>query len=391
MDNFYEEIVHKALENKTTINLQTFIKNCNGCFIVDCINLLKEDDLKNEKKVNILLEAKNNKRTNKMNIYKYVNYSPIPHMLDSDWRFTYQTQNYLLDKLSKYCSENDKCLFVGTPSLIYNKNTFIKKRDVVFIEKNMTSIRFQNKIVTDILAYTTEKKFNAIICDPPWYKNAYLNFIYKFSQISNINALLFVVFPPFGVRETIQQERLEIINFANKVGYELIEEDVETINYVSSPFEINSILDNNITNFPFNWRYGNLLIFKHTNDTTIEFKYLNTNEKTKWKEFTINNIRIKLLPSRTYLTKKVFEQIYDSNILPTVSMRNDKLKFVNFWTSGNRVFRCNNTKMVSEILHLRSQKSYKFCLNVFKDKKEIVDFIENIINLEHEEYGKYWD
>lgn len=89
--------------------------------------------------------------------------------------------------------------------------------------------------------------------------------------------------------------------------------------------------------------------------------------------------------------KKIFEKIYDSDILPTVSMRNDKLKLVNFWTSGNRVFKCNNTKLVSEILNLRSKKSYRFCLKVYKDKKEIVDFIENIISLEYKEYGKYWD
>ena len=391
MDKFYEEIIHKSLVNKTTTNLQTFVKNCKGCFIVDCVKFLKESNLNNNKKTNILLETTKNKHIYKRSIYKYVKYNTIPQMLDSDWRFTYKTQNYLFNKISKYCDQNNRFLFVGTPSLIYNKNAFLKKRDVTFIEKNITSIRFQNKVVSDIMTYSTEKKFDAIICDPPWYKDAYLNFIFKFGKLSNINAFLFVIFPPFGVRESIERERSDIINFAKKVGYELIEEDVETINYISSPFEINSILDNKITNFPIDWRYGNLLIFKYVRNETINFIFSNKNEEIRWREYTINNIRIKLLPSQTCSTKKIFEKIYDSDILPTVSMRNDKLKLVNFWTSGNRVFKCNNTKLVSEILNLRSKKSYRFCLKVYKDKKEIIDFIENIISLEYKEYGKYWD
>lgn len=279
----------------------------------------------------------------------------------------------------------------GTPSLIYNKNAFLKKRDVTFIEKNTTSLRFQNKVVSDIMNYTTEQKFDAIICDPPWYKDAYLNFIFKFGKLSNINAFLFVIFPPLGVRASIERERLDIINFANMVGFELVEEDVETINYISSPFEINSILDNEITNFPIDWRYGNLLIFRYVQNGTINFDYFNKNEENRWQEYTINNIRIKLLPSQTCSTKNVFEKIYDSDILPTVSMRNDKLNLVNFWTSGNRVFKCNNTKLVSEILNLRSKESYQFCLKKYKNNKEIVDFIENIVSLEYKEYGKYWD
>lgn len=81
------------------------------------------------------METTKNKHIYKRSIYKYVKYNPISHMLDSDWRFTYKTQNYLFNKISKYCDQNNRFLFVGTPSLIYNKNAFLKKRDVTFIEK----------------------------------------------------------------------------------------------------------------------------------------------------------------------------------------------------------------------------------------------------------------
>lgn len=84
-----------------------------GCFIVDCIKFLKESNFDNDKKKNILLEATKNKRINKKSVYRYVKYKPIPHMLDSDWRFTHKTQNYLFNKISNYCSRNGKFLFVG--------------------------------------------------------------------------------------------------------------------------------------------------------------------------------------------------------------------------------------------------------------------------------------
>lgn len=72
-------------------------------------------------------------------------------------------------------------------------------------------------------------------------------------------------------------------------------------------------------------------------------------------------------------------------------MRNKKLKYISFWTSGNRVYKCNNTKLVNEILNYRSKNSYKNCLTKFSANVNLLNFIEDIINKEYKEYGQYWD
>ena len=391
MDKFYNKLVKKSLSNNNTKDFKTFLKNCNGCFVVDCVKILKNENNFQNKKQKILQEIKGKPQFDKSQIYKHINYKPTPHMLDSDWRFTYRTQNYIINKISKYIPDMSKCLLVGTPSLLHNRETLTNKFNITFLEKNITSIDFKNKIVMNLLDYVSNIKFEAIICDPPWYKNAYLNFIYKFSTMISKNGLWFLIFPPKGVRQSIDEERFGIINFAKSIGFELIEEDIETINYYSSPFEINSILDNGITNFPIDWRYGNLFIFKLKEYTNIPFQYIPIPENNKWNEYIINNIRFKVLDGQLNAGKPVLEKIYRKDILPSVSMRNKKIKEIGLWTSGNRVYKCNNSKLLCSILDYRTKNSFKICCAKFKDSVELVNLIEDIINKEYEEYGQYWN
>lgn len=391
MDEFYNDLVNKSLSYNGTNDFATFLKNCKGCFIVDCVKILKkEKNYQNKKKI-ILKQIKEKFNFDKLQMYRYINYKPIPHMLDSDWRFTHQTQHYIVNKISKYVPDESNCLLVGTPSLLYNGEILTKKFNITFLEKNKTNIDFKNKIVKNLLDYYSNIKFDVIICDPPWYKNAYFNFIYKFSTLISKNGLLFLVFPPEGVRPSISEEKIEIINFAKSIGFELIEEDVETINYYSSPFEINSILDNGINNFPIDWRYGNLLVFKLKDYVNMPFKYIPILENHEWNEYIINNIRFKVLNGKFEENKPVLEKIYKTDILPSVSMRNETIKEIGLWTSGNRVYKCNNSDLLGLILNYRSKNSFQKCCCKFKDNIEIVNIIEEIVNKEYEEYGQYWN
>ncbi len=391
MKNFINKIVSNSLDNENTIDLKSFIKNCNGCFIVDCIDSLKS--IKNLKKETIIKSVSENNKSDFSKYYKYINYKPVPHMVDADWRFTIETQQNLVNKINKYVDKNkNNCLFVGTPSILHNKEVLnLKNLKISLVEKNETNINFENKIVCDILDFNPDEKFNVILCDPPWYKLAYKNFLYKFSQVMEEYGYLFLIFPPNGVRQSITNEKKEILTFAQTLGFRLYEEDVETINYYSSPFEVNSIIDNKIYNFPIDWRFGNLFIFQFKRQDNIKFEYYPSLNNNEWEEFVIKNIRIKIKNSIESKNKPVLEKIYLSDVLPTVSNRNEKLKEVNFWTSGNRVYKCNNVGVIKEILRFRSIKSFEKCLLKFSKYKNLVNLIENIINKEYEEYGQYWE
>lgn len=54
MNKFYENLIKKSLLNENTKDLSSFLKNCNGCFIVDCIKFLLEEETFKSKKQKIL-------------------------------------------------------------------------------------------------------------------------------------------------------------------------------------------------------------------------------------------------------------------------------------------------------------------------------------------------
>lgn len=389
---FNKKIVSQSISSNETIDLESFLKGCKGLFITDCIKELRKCKIKNPIITSIHDQLHEDGIEESFHNYKFINYYPIPHMLDSDWRFTYETQKKIIEKINAMIDINDRCLFVGTPSIIHNKDSLLNKDlDITLLEKNVTSVNFKNKMIIDVLDFNPKNKFDIILSDPPWYKKAYFNFIKKFSDVINQGGILLLVFPSEGVRPSVKKEKKEIIKFSNRLGFKLIENLEHQINYYSPPFEVRSIIDNSISNFPLAWRLGDLLILKKEKSANNKFKYVKPRRKTEWEEVCVEKIRFMVLKSKVKKSKPILEKIYKSDVLPTVSMRNKRIKKIGLWTSGNRVYKCNDSKKMIEILNYRRKTSFEECKKRFNNYKEIVNLIESIIKTENDEYGKYWD
>ncbi|MFI3163496.1 MAG: hypothetical protein R3Y65_03515 [Bacillota bacterium] len=384
---YYANIVKEAICNPKTVDFKTFVRNCLGCCIIDCVAELKK--IGNIPKAKHVLEDMLNYSQIDVERLQEVNYKPMPHMIDSDWRFTKQSAQYLLNRVKTLLKENSRCLLVGTPSLV---NLGLQHDNIQYtlIERNQTSLVYDNKIYCDILKYDTEIKYDCIVCDPPWYKNTYLDFGHKFSNLIVDNGYVIIVFPPIGVRESICNEYDEIVKFYTELGLELICNELQTISYISSPFEINSIKNNNIYKFPIDWRTGNLCIFKkNARKTSVKYRY-NKALKTDWDEFIVENIRFFIKNDTIELQHAFINKIFKNDILPSVSMRNEKLKDVNLWTSGNRVFKCNNTALLVKLLAAMEKYGVAKSKLQYPNSIECISFIEDIIIKEKDEYAKYW-
>lgn len=402
MNEYSDYLVKMAIINNNTYDLNSFIYNCNGCFLIECIDSLcnlNENNLENNDKISIII--KETQMDNKCNYSEYikdVNYLPIPHMLDSDWRFTKDSAYHILSLIEKYSRNFSNCLLVGTPSLFYKKEyNNVKNITFTLIENNQNTLPetfFFIKYNTDILKYNTPIRYDCIVSDPPWYINTIIDFVYKFSTLIKNNGILILTLPPYGVRKTITAEYEEIILKSEQFGFILEELLVNDVRYVTPPFELNTILSRGILNFPYDWRIGNILIFRKKEiekERQVSHNFCNQN-KSDWINYNIEKIRIKVKP----LVKKdnnssFVDHIYVNDILPTVSMRNNDLSKVNVWTSGNRVYKCNNTDVLMKLLKLRESNSFENTMLMIKDEDQnIIEFIENIIQKERAEYGKYW-
>lgn len=392
-DFYYHNIILKSLNNPKTTNLDSFVKNCNGCFIVDCINELRYI---NSNKAKAFYKEKSLKRNlNFEKYYKDINYLPIPHMLDSDWRFTKKSANFLFSIIGCERFANDKCLMVGTPSLLHNKDkSNLQNLNIMLVEKNKTSVKHHNKIIKDILKFKTKTKYNCIICDPPWYHDTIIKFVKNFNKLIQVEGTLILILPPIGVRSSISKEHENLMQILDKLGFELQKTYLQSVTYTSSPFEVNSILENNIYNFSLDWRTGDVYVFKKKRKTKyiIKLPKFIYKKSIAWQEFQLKNIRIKVRRKKNIYKKlPVISHVCKNDILESVSMRNPILEKVDIWTSGNRVFECNNTRLVCRILKSLQNKSIEECYKIYPDQANLLSLFEEIINKEYEEYGKYWD
>ena len=78
------------------------------------------------------------------------------------------------------------------------------------------------------------------------------------------------------------------------------------------------------------------------------------------------------------------------DIFPSVSRRFTPDSDINLWTSGNRVFHCNNIPLLVEILNaikIGSETSFIKLHSNNSSVKKAIEFIKIIISKELHEYG----
>lgn len=408
MCTFFENKVYNILDNvETELNLNEVISMSQGMYVKEIYSALESYIRKNKKNKKIaqkvFLEM-----SLPFNYKKYVEiinkskYLPIPHILDSDWRFTVESAKYLVDTINNNISKGKvNLVLIGTPSLFLMLNSDYSNNNLntLLIEKNdikyFNNINY-NIITNDVSKVTLEDYADVIVCDPPWYMDVITKFIESAQKMLRINSKLILVVPPEGVREGIQEEYKKIICKAEELGFKYCSFIKETVSYVSPPFEVKALEVKNITNYPIDWRKGSLMIFEKKDNKVIDNIESNQKTHTIWKEAVISNVRFKVKCEKIDQKENIYHLI-ENDIYPTVSMRNDLCNSVNVWTSGNRIYSCNDTFLFYRIINQISKigkLTDKYLDEIdgnLDEKRDYYNLIAHIVNVEREEYAKIWD
>jgi len=406
---FFEKTVVSALDEGVS-SISDLIDAADGAFILEIYNVLKKIvtescDSDNNKDISIAKKILK-EFTNKFNTVEYkkqterINYLPIPHILDSDWRFTSQTTKYLGEYVKKLLKPQSNLILIGVPSLflLLNENKTLIDSATLLIERNNIARNFTgnpNIICGDVRNVRLYNCSDAILCDPPWYIEATKYFLDSAQAMLKKDGVLLMIVPPKGVRPSVEEEYKQLIEYAaeRKLNFSKILNN--SLNYVTPPFEINTLKNEGITSFPLDWRKGSIMIFTKEQDTALSSELPTENKQTEWLDSEIQNIRFKV---RDYVDpdqKKPIDHLCKNDIYPTVSMRLELKNNVNIWTSGNRVYRCKTPvlfRMTLAMVHTHgfSRSKIYSVLNETEETKAYLDLIEKIVKIEEKEYGRFW-
>lgn len=347
------------------------------------------------------------------------NLLPVPHLLDYDWRFSSEGIEKMVSLINKNCKRsNSVIVFVGTPSLF--KMYFSKKETrnkYILIDKNADKhVHYITRcaqnfsyVKCDIMERKTiDIRADLVIMDPPWYLN-YNKLFFQFAEsLITIGGRIICVLPPKYTRKRIEEELKELKQFINDYGMTIELYLKNKVSYNTPPFERNVLRENGIYCMPKGWRTGDILIAKKTENRKANQDII-TIPESGWEEINIGIVRYKLKTNYDLEIKSFdlhIENIYSNNIYPSVKRsRTRDEKKINVWTSGNRVFYCDNIQLLYYILLVYSMQYEHYDLNICEkiewsfnvklseeQKTNIfkcIRLVEDINKKENKEYGKW--
>lgn len=322
-----------------------------------------------------------------------------PHPLDFEWRNSTSSLDYLINKVQNINEISDEMLFLGFPTLF--AAAFLKDipQKVILVEKNEPIVKGLNKLNADKERFQiieadifkvdpkTVGKYYSVMMDPPWYSPHFYQFMWLASQCVEVGGIVGISLPPINTRPDIDKERIEWFSFCQKQGLCLENLYAQKLHYAMPFFEFNAFRAAGIKDIlPF-WRKGDLALFRKVHTDFQERPQLDE-ERSDWEERKIDTVRIRVKIERVEDKANNLEisHLIKGDILPTVSTRDKRRNNANVWTSGNRIFKVNNSSKFLELLdELKNGKSTD------KDLKLVADFVSTVAEFEKNEYNDYLD
>lgn len=322
-----------------------------------------------------------------------------PHPLDFEWRNSTGSLDYLINVVEKINGVNDKTLFLGFPTLFAAACIKSIPQKVTLVERNKPIISGLIKINTDKERFQIHEadifkvapakigKYYSVIMDPPWYSPHFYQFIWLAAQCVEVGGIIGISLPSINTRPDIDKERIEWFSFCQKHGLCLENLYAQKLHYAMPFFEFNAFRAAGINDIlPF-WRKGDLALFRKIR-TNIHKRPKLDEKRPEWVEREIDTVRIRVKVEKSVEQKSelIISHLIKGDILPSVSTRDKRRDSANVWTSGNRIFKVNNTEKFIQLLDdLKNGKPKT------KELKYVAEFINALTEFEKNEYNNYLD
>jgi len=247
-----------------------------------------------------------------------------------------------VSQLLKHGAHGSKIALLGTPSLfLYLMQS---GADAVLFDRSQSLIAdlhaagFQKNLIRHDMFqpfHHIRKKFQVALADPPWYPEFFEAFTIRASELLCEQGLLLLSILPWLTRPSAITDRAEIISFASKAGFDLIEVNPQFFRYETPTFELASLDTQGIKCG--DWRSGDLYAFRKVKEHTVSPHVSPVPGEAEWDEFRFGNLKVKLRHrddkgQRGFHARPISGR---APVLQTVSRRWPLRSEIDLWTSGN--------------------------------------------------------
>ena len=279
---------------------------------------------------------------------------PVPHPLDYDWRFSRESAEFIAARAMAATQVGGTLILLGVPSILRILESQGKPGcNIVFVDRNRRgqAVSFEVKNLNCDLSVDPLPLCEAstIVTDPPWYPDYVRSFLWAASYMAREGARIFVVFPGAGTRPGIEAEWEETLEWAQNAGLQWVDMSTEKVEYITPAFERNALRASGILNVPNIWRRATLAEFRRTG--ILQAERPPRPETDAWNEVEVSGVRWRLRIENYHdnADPRLIELV-PSGVLPSVSRRHLVRRLAKVWTSGNRIYGCNNTPLLREII-----------------------------------------
>lgn len=275
---------------------------------------------------------------------------PLPHPLDSEFRFDGASAATLAEALIASTSEGDEILLVGVPTVAVRFAELDVDRRVRFLgpDNSVTAaVRAAFKNERLILGEGSGGTAKAALLDPPWYREPMCEMLGAVARGCKRGAIVRLVIPPLGTRPNAVQDREDYICTAQGLGMTR-ESGAQNVTYRTPLFELAVLERQGIARLP-DWRSGEIvdLIAGEPPRTAAFWR------PPRSTELTIGGVRLRAIASQTG-GGSLLRALADEEVFPSVSSRAPGRENATLWTSTNRAFAVDAASLQAALAALAS-------------------------------------
>lgn len=258
---------------------------------------------------------------------------PLPHPLDSEFRFDGLTADILARGLVDSTRDGDEILLVGVPSVAISLASMGVDRRIRFLgPDNCVTAAVRDAVADDrlVLDQGTGGTAAAALLDPPWYRGPMRDLIGVCAHGCRVGALVNLVVPPDGTRPEVVDDRKAFLVFALEAGLTPTGRG-GPVCYRTPLFELAAMEQQGIARLA-TWRRGECL----------EFEVVARGAHVAWSppvatELSVGGVRLRLVRGDCHGDGELVP-LGRHEVHPSVSARSPGRGGATLWTTTNRAF-----------------------------------------------------
>ena len=287
---------------------------------------------------------------------------PIANPLTSDWRFTKDTSEMLLERLTVPTDAPQTVALLGVPSVYLLASQKGTPRNFILVDQNSSfAASGACPLPTDTFRCLDVRhdaidlpEVRVVLADPPWYKNETLAFLRAAANICADKGTVLLGAAPDGARPGVREERGRIIVEAQAMGLKFVRAEHLALSYATPFFEHNALRAAGFAHVAPNWRRGDLLVFERTGFTVSRHISSGTYDPV-WEQANVHGATfwVRTKEVGAFVTPRLIPLV-PGEILPSISRRNKRREEADVWTAGNRAYVCEGSLILTILLRAMS-------------------------------------